>query len=129
MHGINSSPLSTLVAVGTRNTAGSNIDKVRSQLGIGDAVSLGTYAEVLARNDIDIVYVGLPTSLKAKIAMDACRRGYHVVVDKPFESEESLAGLVSACALHGSFLMDAAAVWYRQALRDVLQSFRDSKTI
>jgi len=124
-HGISSSSLSSLVAVGTRSAAGSNIGKVRLRLGIGDTVSLGTYAEVLARNDIDIVYIGLPTSLKADIAMEACRRGFHVVVDKPFESEESFAGLVSACALHGSFLMDAAAVWHRQALRDVLQSLRD----
>ena len=41
------------------------------------------YREVLARTDIDVVSIGVPNYLHAKVALDALRAGKHVMLDKP----------------------------------------------
>jgi predicted dehydrogenase len=41
------------------------------------------YRKLLARTDIDVVSIGLPNYLHAKVALDALRAGKHVMLDKP----------------------------------------------
>jgi predicted dehydrogenase len=41
------------------------------------------YKELLKRGDIDVVSIGLPNYLHAKVAFDALKSGKHVMLDKP----------------------------------------------
>jgi len=62
-----------------------------------DAVA--SYEELLARDDIDAVYLPLPTALRGDWAVRAARAGKHVLVEKPAgTSVADLERIVAACA-------------------------------
>lgn len=61
-------------------------------------VPLGSYDELLARTDVDAVYVCLPTLLHAHWADKALRAGLHVLVEKPLATCEDDARRLFALA-------------------------------
>jgi len=79
---------------------------------------------VLARTDVDIVCVCVPSGLHAAIGTQAASSGKHVVVEKPIEvSLEAADRLIAACRWHGVKLgaisqhrFDAGVVRLREAL-------------
>jgi predicted dehydrogenase len=89
--------------------------------------SHGSYEELLARPDIDAVYVALPAALHAQWTLAALRAGKHVLCEKPFGLGEAEARAAVACASeHGLLLMEAhhwryhpLAEGFRVAARDV----------
>jgi len=66
-----------LVAVASSDAA-----KVHAALGAGIAVT--TPAQLIARNDVDLVVVATPNDQHFPLASAALQAGRHVVVDKPF---------------------------------------------
>ena len=62
---------------------------------------------LLARADVDAVYVATPTSAKEAIALAAVAAGRHVLVDKPFTSRASARRMTDAAAERGVVFMDA----------------------
>jgi predicted dehydrogenase len=62
---------------------------------------------LLARADVDAVYVATPTVAKEHIALTAIAGGKHVLVDKPFVDHASLSRIVKAAADQGVVFMDA----------------------
>lgn len=66
------------------------------------------YAEMLARTDIDFVYVALPNSLHFDAAKQALLAGKNVLLEKPFTSTvEQAAELFSLAAERGLFIFEA----------------------
>lgn len=58
--------------------------------------------ELLARTDIDIVCVCVPSGLHAKVGVQAAAAGKHVVVEKPIEvTLEAADRLIAACESNG----------------------------
>jgi predicted dehydrogenase len=49
-------------------------------------LALGSYAELIVRDDIDLVYVALPPSAHLEWCTAALESGKHVLVEKPFAS-------------------------------------------
>ena len=75
--------------------------------GRGDAKAVEGLEPLLALDDVDAVYVAIPTALKEDVALASVAAGKHILVDKPFmdvASIERMAGAVSAANL---LFMDA----------------------
>jgi predicted dehydrogenase len=63
--------------------------------------------DLLARADVDAVYLGIPTAPKEETALAAIAAGKHVLVDKPFVSHGSVLRMTNAAAAKGVAFMDA----------------------
>lgn len=78
----------------------------------GAAVSYGSYAELLADPDVDVVYVATPHRQHHGIALAAIEAGKHLLVEKAFTV--TLAGaceVVDRARARGVFVMEA--MWTR----------------
>ncbi len=72
-----------------------------------DAVG-GLVDEVLARDDFDAVYVAVPHTAHASVALAAARAGKHLLVEKPIAaSAEEAVAIAEAAAASGVFAMEA----------------------
>ncbi len=63
--------------------------------------------DLLARADVDAVYIATPTVAKQEIALAAIAAGKHVLVDKPFADYRSVLTMTGAAAAKGVVFMDA----------------------
>jgi xylose dehydrogenase (NAD/NADP) len=92
------------VAVGSRS-----LERARAFAGeLGVPRALGSYEEVLALDEVDAVYIPLPTSLHAEWVRKSAAAGKHVMLEKPCAlNAEELLDMLSACLNAGVFCMDA----------------------
>src|SRR5689334_8219701 len=72
----------------------------------GISGAFGSWAEMLASNTIDAVYVATPTSVREEVCLAAAASGKHVLGEKPFANLPSLRRITSACRKHGVGFMD-----------------------
>jgi len=71
------------------------------------AKSLGSYEALLARDDVDAVYIALPTTLRKPWVIRAAEAGKHVLCEKPIASTAAdAAEMVDACRTHGVQFID-----------------------
>src|SRR5258707_4096800 len=63
--------------------------------------------DLLARADVDAVYIGIPTAPKEETALAAIAAGKHVLVEKPFVSHGTVLRMTNAAAAKGVTFMDA----------------------
>jgi predicted dehydrogenase len=61
-------------------------------------VALGSYAQLIARDDVDLVYVPLPPSAHLQWCTAALANGKHVLVEKPFANNAQDAEQMAAAA-------------------------------
>lgn len=109
-----------LVAVASRDQARAQafIDECQAQVPHPtQPEALGSYDELLSRDDIDAVYIPLPTGLRKEWVIRAAAAGKHVLVEKPVgcvaaDVEEILA----ACAQHGVQFMDGVMFMHGKRL-------------
>ena len=88
--------------------AASNFEKAQAFARQFDIeLALGSYDELLARDDIDLIYNALPPSLHAKWSIKALQQGKHVLCEKPFamDAEEAKA-MVAAADTSGPLLIE-----------------------
>jgi len=70
--------------------------------------SYGSYAALLADQEIDCVYISLPNSLHVPMASAALEAGKHVLCEKPLAtSHEEAVGLIEQARTSGLILMEA----------------------
>ncbi len=69
--------------------------------------ALGSYEELLARPDIDAVYVPLPTGIRKEWVIRAAEAGKHVLCEKPCAvTTADLREMTGACERNGVLFMD-----------------------
>jgi predicted dehydrogenase len=74
---------------------------------------VGSYEELIARADVDAVYVALPTALHARWAIAALESGKHVLCEKPFAANAREAALmIDAARAAGRVLAEAFHDFY-----------------
>eukprot|EP00003_Mantamonas_plastica_P031313 TRINITY_DN809_c0_g1_i10.p1 TRINITY_DN809_c0_g1~~TRINITY_DN809_c0_g1_i10.p1 ORF type:complete len:352 (+),score=114.15 TRINITY_DN809_c0_g1_i10:1033-2088(+) len=64
------------------------------------------YTDLLADENVDAVYIPLPTSMKKEWALKSIEAGKHVLVEKPFPSASAVKEMVEAAASKGVQFMD-----------------------
>jgi predicted dehydrogenase len=70
-------------------------------------LAFGSYAELIERDDIDLVYCALPPSAHLEWCTAALEHGKHVLVEKPFASNaQDALRMVAAARAHGRHLIE-----------------------
>lgn len=94
----------------------------------GIARAHGSYADLLADDEVDAVYIPLPNHLHAEWTIAAAAAGKHVLCEKPLaRTAEEAQGMIDACAAAGVRLVEA--FMYRlhpswEAVRELVASGR-----
>ncbi len=68
---------------------------------------IGGYDEIIAADDIDAVYIPLPTGVRKDYAIAAAKAGKHVLCEKPCGVDaDALREIIAACEVAGVQFMD-----------------------
>ncbi|MET0416986.1 MAG: Gfo/Idh/MocA family oxidoreductase [Actinoplanes sp.] len=107
-----------LAAVGSRSTANATAFAER----FGFARAHGSYAELAADPDVDVVYVATPHAFHHDATLACIEAGKGVLVEKPITLDmASAAALVASARTHKVFLMEAMWMRLNPAIRKVAE--------
>ena len=101
---------SIISSKGATLTAVSSRKQERAQAFVSDiegAAAVEGIENLLAREDVDAVYVATPTSAKESIALAAIAAGKHVLVEKAFMDSGSVKRMAAAAASQNVLFLDA----------------------
>ncbi len=123
----------TLTAVASR-------DIEKSRQFIGDCQSyvpfevvpraLGSYEELLASEDVDAVYLPVPTVVRKGWAIRAAEAGKHVLVEKPVGATfEDAKEIVEACWRNGVQFMDGVMFMHSRRLDRMREVLDDGESV
>jgi predicted dehydrogenase len=94
----------TITAVASRNVnkAQRFIDECSAEVPMADPpAAVGDYDSLLARADVDAVYIALPTAIRKEWVIKAAQAGKHVLCEKPIASTaQDAAEMLEACQRH-----------------------------
>jgi predicted dehydrogenase len=93
-----------------------------------DAVA--SYEELIARDDIDAVYVPLPTGLRKEWVIRAANAGKHVLCEKPCAtSAKDLEEMIVACRANDVQFMDGLMFMHTERMQRVRQAIDDGTSV
>ncbi|WP_164102165.1 Gfo/Idh/MocA family protein [Candidatus Laterigemmans baculatus] len=92
------------------------------------AIAVGDYAALIDREDIDAVYIPLPTAMRHEWVIRAAEAGKHVLCEKPIAVSETAAReMIAACAEHGVQFMDGVMFMHSGRLEGLRRSIDDAE--
>ena len=111
----------TLIAVASRDVARAQTFIDECQASAPHAVvpeAMGSYEALLARTDIDAVYIPLPTGLRKPWVIRAAQAGKHVLVEKPVGCNAAeVEEIIAACEQHRVQFMDGVMFMHGRRLQ------------
>lgn len=123
----------TLVAVASRNQASAEAYIQQNQQHVPFEplpIAVEGYAELLKRDDIDAVYIPLPTGIRKEWVIAAAAAGKHVLSEKPCGTNAAqLAEMLAACQEHGVQFMDGVMFMHNQRLQKMKSILTDGKSV
>src|SRR5436853_2477232 len=82
--------------------------------------AFGSYEEILSSNEVDAVYIPLPTGLRKEWVLRAAEAGKHVVCEKPCASSAAdLREMLDACARRKVQFMDGVMFMHSGRLQKI----------
>ena len=100
----------TITAVASRDAAKAQqfIDECQAEVPFDDVPrAIGSYDEIVTADDVDAVYIPLPTGLRKEWVIKAANAGRHVMCEKPCAvSHADLGEMTEACASNNVQFMD-----------------------
>ncbi len=88
-------------------------------------LALGSYGELVARDDVDLVYVPLPPSAHLTWCTAALANGKHVLVEKPFANNaQDAAQMVAAARASGKMLFEGFHYRFHPLFAQALEALR-----
>ena len=124
---------STLVAVASRD-----LDRARQFIDTCQAYvpfdtpprACGSYDELINSEDIDALYMPLPTGVRKSLVIRAAEAGKHVVCEKPCGvSTEDVVEMISACESNNVQFMDGVMFMHSARLATMRQVLDDGESI
>jgi predicted dehydrogenase len=95
-----------------------------------EPAALGSYEELLASENVDAVYIPLPTGLRQEWVRRAAEAGKHVLCEKPCAtSAAGLEAMISACRKNRVQFMDGVMFMHSPRLASVRGLLDDGKSV
>lgn len=92
--------------------------------------ALGSYEELLARKDIDAVYIPLPTGVRKEWVIKAARAGKHVMAEKPVGTTlADVREMTAACEQQGVQFMDGVMFMHSERLPQLRAVLDDGQSV
>eukprot|EP00933_Yihiella_yeosuensis_P064137 TRINITY_DN67474_c0_g1_i1.p1 TRINITY_DN67474_c0_g1~~TRINITY_DN67474_c0_g1_i1.p1 ORF type:complete len:384 (+),score=58.55 TRINITY_DN67474_c0_g1_i1:80-1153(+) len=85
----------------------------------------GSYEELLADDEVQAVYVPLPSGVRTELAMKAAAAKKHILLEKPQASTADLRKVIDACASNGVQLMDNTMFMHHDRLEAMTKVIND----
>jgi predicted dehydrogenase len=130
---IRNAPNCTLTVVASRN-----LDRCRQYIGECQQYvpfdppprAIGSYEELLTSEDVDAVYIPLPTGIRKEWAIRSAKAGKHVLVEKPVGAmAEDVKEILDACRHSGVQFMDGVMFMHSRRMEAIRQSLADPRNI
>jgi predicted dehydrogenase len=123
----------SLVAVASRDHARARrfIEECQAEVKFEPApVAYGSYAELLERDDVDAVYIPLPTGIRKEWVLRSAEKGKHVLCEKPAGvSSPDVRVMLDTCRRHGVQFMDGVMFLHSRRLPLLRQVLDDPEMI
>ena len=88
------------------------------------------YEALLARDDVDAVYIPLPTGIRKEWVIRAAEAGKHVMCEKPCApSASDLSEMLEACATNNVQFMDGVMYMHSARLAKVREALDDGESV
>jgi len=84
-----------------------------------------SWADMIALDKVDAVYLATPTSVREKIGIAAANNGKHILCEKPFASLPSLQRMTVACRDNGVGFMDGTHFVHHPRSRDIRKKMQE----
>jgi predicted dehydrogenase len=92
--------------------------------------AFGSYGELLASNNVDAIYIPLPTGLRREWVVRAAEAGKHVLCEKPCAaSATELAEMISACRKNRVQFMDGVMFMHNRRLDQIRAVLNDGTSV
>ena len=122
-----------MVAVGSRDVAKAQdfIDRCSAQVPHPvPPKAVGSYDEMLASDEIDAIYLPLPTGLRAQWAIKVAQAGKHLLCEKPCGTTlDELDDILAACKEAGVQFMDGVMFMHSDRLANLRKGLDDGESI
>lgn len=122
-----------LVAVASRTAdkARTFIDECQASAPVAHRVeALGSYDDLLARDDIDAVYIPLPTGIRSEWAIKAALAGKHVMAEKPCgTSAADVRQIIEACQSRNVQFMDGVMFMHSARMPEIRRALDDGSSV
>ena len=107
------------------------IDECQGEVPFEEAPrAVGSYDEMVTANDVDAVYIPLPTGLRAEWVIKAAEAGKHVMCEKPCAVDaDVLQGMTDACAANNVQFMDGIMYMHSDRMPKLRAALNDPNTV
>jgi predicted dehydrogenase len=123
----------TITAVASRSVAKAQqfIDECNAHSSFDPKpASLGSYEELLQRDDVDAVYIPIPTGLRKEWVIRAAEAGKHVLAEKPVGCDAAeVEEMIAACKKNKVQFMDGVMFMHSQRLTKLRETLNDGQSV
>jgi predicted dehydrogenase len=123
----------TLTAVGSRSVerAQEFIGQCQFQVPFDpQPAACGSYDELIARDDVDAVYVPLPTGVRKSVVLKAAEAGKHVICEKPCGANaDEVSEMVASCRDRNLQFMDGVMFMHSARLTRMGEILSDGTSV
>ena len=120
-----------IIAVASRSRANAHrfIEMCQASAPTGYPVdAVEGYAPLLERDDIDAVYIPLPTAVRAEWAIKAAQAGKHIVIEKPCGvNAAELQRILDTAEQYGVQIMDGTMLQHSSRLAAIREALSDEE--
>jgi predicted dehydrogenase len=119
------------VASRTEERAQAFVDECSREVPPAEPVAaVGSYEELIARDDVDAIYIPLPTGIRTEWCLAAAKAGKHLLCEKPAAvNEQEVQQILDACQQAGVQFMDGVMFDHSRRLAEIRRELDSGDSI